>query len=158
MINLTYVKGDAVKALQNKHVDFLMHCCNAQGVMGAGIAAQIRNAFPSTYQVYQRYCEVSGRGKWLLGKTVIESGVINAIAQFQTGTHKRQVHYGALAKCIFDLSESNEVRGAGLHMRQTRIAVPYLMGCGLAGGDWSVVKEILQSCPNYIDLIVYQLE
>ena len=157
MINLTFVLGDAVKALQNKEVDFLMHCCNAQGVMGAGIAKQIKEAFPSTYRAYDAYCQAGKYSEVLLGNIIIESRVINAIAQFKLGTSRRQVHYGALSSCVAQVVRSAELYHAGSTMRKIKVAVPYLMCCGLAGGNWTVVEEILQSLPNHIDLIVYKL-
>ena len=40
-MNTNILQGDAVKALKNGEVDILIHCCNAQGVMGSGIAKQI---------------------------------------------------------------------------------------------------------------------
>lgn len=155
--DLTYVKGDAVQALVDGKVDFLMHCCNAQGVMGAGIARQVKDAFPESYQYYKRWCETSGKGKWLLGRNVVHSKVINAIGQHTTG-HGRQVHYGAIASCIADLHERKEIRSAGMGMRPTKIAVPYLMGCGLAGGDWEIVEELLQAKPSFVSLYVYHLD
>jgi len=157
MISLTHVRGDAVKALQNKEVDFLMHCCNAKGVMGGGIAKQIKEAFPSTYQAYDAYCAAGRYGEVLLGNIIIEDRVINAIAQFKLGTSRRQVHYGALASCIAQVGKSPELYHAGSTMRKIKVAVPYLMCCGLAGGDWTVVVEILQSLPNHIDVIIYKL-
>lgn len=32
------------------------------------------------------------------------------------------------------------------------VAMPYGIGCGLAGGDWEVYKKMLQSCPTKIRL------
>lgn len=156
--DLHYEMGDAIKALLDGKVDFLMHCCNAQGIMGAGIARQIKEEFPSAFQRYAKYCETGRKGSWLLGNNVIECGVINAIAQLNMGVNERQVHYGALAKCIADLHENKVIRNAGMGMRPTRIAVPYGMGCGLAGGDWQVVKELLEAKPSFISIIVYKLE
>jgi O-acetyl-ADP-ribose deacetylase (regulator of RNase III) len=154
--DLEYVKGDAVKALQEGKVDFLMHCCNAQGVMGAGIALQVREAFPESYAYYKHWCETSGKGQWLLGRNVVHSNVINAIGQHKTGRGK-QVHYGAIAKCIAELGEDDRIRNVGIGMRPTKIAVPYLMGCGLAGGDWTVVEELLQAKPSFVSIYVYHL-
>lgn len=156
--SLEYVKGDAVKALLAGDVDFLMHCCNAQGVMGAGIALQVKKAFPQVFEDYNAYCNISGKGRWLLGNNVISGKVINAIVQYSWGGIARQLHYGAIAQCIAGLHEDKRIRDAGLGMRPTKIAVPYLMGCGLAGGDWNVVKELLEAKPNFVTIVVYELE
>jgi hypothetical protein len=134
-----------------------MHCCNAQGVMGAGIARQIKEAFPESYAYYKSWCETGRKGEWLLGRNVIHSNVINAIGQHQVGTGK-QVHYGAIASCIADLHERKEIRNAGMNMRPVTVAVPYLMGCGLAGGDREIVEELLQAKPSFVSLHVYHLE
>jgi O-acetyl-ADP-ribose deacetylase (regulator of RNase III) len=36
-----------------------------------------------------------------------------------------------------------------------RIAMPYFIGCGLAGGDWKVYQDLLEK--SNVDIVLYQL-
>jgi O-acetyl-ADP-ribose deacetylase (regulator of RNase III) len=154
--SVTYVKGDAIQAVLDGDVDFVMHCANAQGVMGSGIAKQIKDVFHRHFAAYNKWCGY-GSPNSRLGAAVIVDKVISIIGQGALGYGKRQVNYGALAKGFAAVAESLEVTSAGCGMRATRIAVPYLMGCDRAGGDWTVVSELLGMFPNNIEIIVYNL-
>jgi len=152
MNKMIHLHGDAVLALENKEIDYLMHCCNAQGIMGAGIALQIKRSVPDTYEKYRIYCKGVGPEN-ALGSAVIFGGVINLIAQLEIGGGKRQCHYGAIAagiKSVINLVLPNP-------MNPTRIGVPYKMACDRAGGDWAVVQELLESFPTGYQIICYQL-
>ena len=162
MNKLIHVKGDAVKALVNNDVDYLMHCCNAQGVMGSGIALQIKNTFPQTYKDYHNYCRNYDN---LLGSIVIRDGVINIIAQNFYGSQMRDVHYGALVSGfmqVIDKIYSNELYKCKFdsngNLIPYRIAVPKYMASDRAGGDWEIVKELLESFPSKIEIHCYELE
>src|SRR5689334_9617820 len=43
------IRGDLVQLALDRHFDVIVHGCNCQCVMGAGIALAIRNAFPEAY-------------------------------------------------------------------------------------------------------------
>ena len=139
---IKHIKGDAVELLKLGLVDGLVHCCNAQGVMGAGIAAQIKKEFPATYEYYNKCVNdniktYDGDSSRLLGDIYPCVGVINLIGQVQTGTHKRQVNYGAIAvglQRIVGFINSSHTKYS--RERPYKLALPKGMGCGLAGGDW----------------------
>ena len=54
---ITYVKGD----LLDSNCDYICHQVNCRGVMGAGIAKQIRERFPEVYRVYNERYEYASR-------------------------------------------------------------------------------------------------
>lgn len=150
------IKGDAVQMLQMGLIDGLMHCCNAQGVMGAGIAAQIKNTFPRAFEIYRdQYFTFKHDTTQLMGKISYADGVYNIIGQMNTGTHQRQVHYGHLAKGIASCIERTH-RDMNTGERRYKMGMPKFMGCALAGGDWEVVYELVtglfanSSCDLYI--------
>jgi len=152
MNKLIHLDGDAVVALKNKEIDFLMHCCNAQGIMGGGIAAQIKHSVPETYERYRSYCKGVG-AEAALGSAVIHCNVINLIGQLNIGTQKRQCHYGAIAagiRSVVSLLTPN-------YTEPVRIGVPYKMASDLAGGDWAVVEELLESFPSGYQIVCYKL-
>jgi len=155
MNKLVYVNGDAVKALVNKKVDYLMHCCNSKGVMGSSIALQIKNTFPDSYAKYNKFCQINNVSvESILGAVISGDKVFNIVAQSLYGREKRQVNYGALVlgfqTIIKKLKHDN--------ILNCTIAVPYLMACDRAGGDWETVKELLEIFPNNIQIIVYKLD
>jgi O-acetyl-ADP-ribose deacetylase (regulator of RNase III) len=119
---------------------FLLHVVNCQGVMGSGIALEIKNRIPRAYDKYIK----SGP---ILGSLSVSEGVINMAAQWRYGTDKRYLNYGALARCLDLISLKMDVK--------TTIIVPYKMGCDRAGGDWEVVLEMLDFM--FADVIVCKL-
>lgn len=119
--------------LQAKGV--IVHGCNAQGVMGSGVAAQIRKKWPKAYEVYRRMDMELG----LVSFAVVEYGVTvaNAITQeFYGRDGKVYADYLAIrsAFAAINIVASNE--------GETVVNFP-LIGCGLAGGDWDVVSKII---------------
>lgn len=150
------IKGDAIQMLQMGLIDGLMHCCNAQGVMGSGIAAQIKSAVPKAFEVYRdQYFKFKHNTTQLMGKATYADGVYNIVGQLSTGRDQRQVHYGYLVRGIVRCIESsNHVLNTG--DRRYKMGMPKLMGCDRAGGDWEVVHELVtglfadSSCDLYI--------
>lgn len=57
------VKGDILQASE----DIIGHQVNCQGVMGAGLAKQIRNKYPHVYDEYRKLCS-STENKYSLHK------------------------------------------------------------------------------------------
>lgn len=143
---LFHCAGDALKANQKRHI--LVHGCNAQGVMGAGIAKQIRSTYPKVYEKYRDLYEDRGLK---LGQVQIVSvkdddynkncyAVINAITQAQTGPGL-QLSYLALERCIdkcYYVAKKHNV---------TEIVSP-MIGGGLAGGDVKKITRMLEDGAN----------
>ncbi len=44
------IQGDLIKLAQDKEFDVIIHGCNCQCEMSAGIARAIRNTFPEAYE------------------------------------------------------------------------------------------------------------
>jgi hypothetical protein len=77
--------------------------------------------------------------------------ILALFGQLDTGTHKRQVSYDALVTGF-------ETVGHWASTQPLRdIAFP-LLGCGLAGGSWSIVSAIIEtSVPVSVPLTCYVL-
>ena len=136
---ITYHEGDILKSGAN----IICHQVNCRGVMGAGLAKQIKNKYPVVFKKYRELCEFYNPYD-LLGSvsTVLVDArnrvwIANLFAQLNYGKSKLQyTNYDALRKCFLDLK--NQEPGM-------TIAIPYGIGCGLGGGDWNVVKKIIES-------------
>lgn len=156
---IKYIKGDVIKALKDDKVDYLLHCCNAQGVMGSGIARQVKEQFPEAYKAYMfDYTNVAKDR--LLGTISGDSGVINAVTQQYYGYDgKRYTNYGALASCLseifYHIQDSQEcdysLKG------RTVIGIPYKMASDRGGADWGIVLELVEHLLSWAGIYIYHL-
>lgn len=156
---IKYIKGDAVEALKNGDVDYLIHCCNAQGVMGSGIAKQIKKEFPESYQKYHDFCNSTPDVKERMGMVVDnEDGVLNLIGQESYGPSngRRYVHYGYLQRGLISAWFICQFTPMGSH--RPKVAIPYKMACDRAGGNWEVVEEMIEVMFDEGDVYIYHLE
>lgn len=147
---LKYKKGCLIKAAKSGEVDVIAHQCNCFNNMGAGIAPQIKKAFPEAWSVDSK--TIKGNRSKLGRLTIAFSGsiiVFNLYGQYRYGAG---VHtdYTALRSSLY-------------HMRKYlnlspnyRVGLPKL-GCGLGGGDWSIVSKIIEEELNGFDVTIYEL-
>ncbi|MBT0963443.1 macro domain-containing protein [Denitromonas iodatirespirans] len=124
----------------------IVHGCNAQGVMGSGVAKAIRARWPEAFEVYQAAHD-SPDGLQLGSVSFIQVGkhlwVANAITQrFYGRDHRRYVDYDAVQNCFEQVARFSQNNDA------LSIHFP-LIGCGLGGGRWSeVAPRIVAGAPN----------
>ena len=120
-----YVKGDLTNATER----YIAHGCNAQGVMGSGVALAIRNKWPKAYIDYVRYIKDGGT----LGGSIVsvndDKYIINLITQeFFGNDGKRYASPPAIMKSLVDTIWDYNISGT--------IAIPEI-GCGLGGLNWN---------------------
>ena len=121
--------------------DVILHQVNCQGVMGSGIAKQVREKFPTVYARYRQLCdEMKDNRAELLGtaqfvRTGEDCYIVNLFAQENFGYDgKCYTDYDALRKCLEHVNA---------HCFEETIAIPHLMGCHRGGGDWNIVYEMI---------------
>lgn len=124
------------------NVDAILHQTNCKGVMGGGLALQIRKKFPEVYDKYREHVTAAiNNRKTLLGtiQTVQPNTgrpvIINVFGQDGYSQMHRCTSYDALEAALSKAAKSC----AG-----TTVAIPYKMSCGLAGGNWEIVKAIIR--------------
>lgn len=149
---LRFEKGDLVKG------DYPIFCqqVNCRGVMGAGLAKQIRKKYPEVYREYKDICiyEKAILGICHFTKTSDGRICVCLFAQDDYGRDKRYTDYKAFKACL---------RGLTLYMKYKPedciIAFPYGIGCGLAGGDWNIVLDMLTDFSKEIkqDVVIVNL-
>lgn len=135
-----------------KHIEFgnildvtegiLVHGCNAKGVMGGGLALQVKQKYPECFDVYRSFCK-GFSDMSILGAcidfTATENLIIsNAITQYDYGAYKQQTDYKAVKK-VFDYI-ALKAYAECLHVHYPQI------GSGLGGGDWALISEIIDNC------------
>lgn len=150
---ILYTQGNAVSALIDGEIDVLIHVCNNKGVMGSGIALEIKNRVPDAYDAYMQGKD-DGLGSISVGwyspsDDTINGMVINMIAQDGYGRGIRHLNYGALARCLHKASQISKTLNIGL---------PYKMGADRAGGDWEIVLEMVEFFLKDFTVVIYQLE
>lgn len=125
----------------------ICHQVNCQGKMGAGLAKGVRNRFPVAYKEYIKEHNKNGIE---LGTTyVVPVGerlyVANLAAQDKYGKRGRYTDYKAFRKCLKHLKKY--VKDEGIE----NVYFPYKIGCGYGGGDWNIIKAMIQKhFPNAI--------
>lgn len=141
--------GDILSPNKTGHDVIVCHQVNCWGVMGAGLAKQMREKFPLMYLEYKRLCYSTANKKTLLGEVLTHSVVYNGyeytianlFGQEQIGTQRCYTDYDALRKAL----QTVRCIASPLPGRASwRVRIPYKMGCGLAGGDWNIVRAIIQ--------------
>ena len=141
-MSITLKRGNLLQSDCN----IICHQVNCQGVMGAGIAKQIRNKYPEMYSQYHKECASITN---LLGKThLYEVGenkyIANMYAQneiYPMGV--RHTDYDAFVQCCEELRDQVKILMENNPSVHYKIGFPYNIGCGLAGGNWNIILGIL---------------
>ncbi len=150
-MKIEYIHGDILASKER----VIIHGCNAQGVMGAGIAKAIKEKYP---KAFQRYRDEHGTIGLKVGDCIPcfdylpNRIILNAITQEHYGSPRGYpyVSYEALAKIfkLIDSSKGEETQDGA------RIAMPKI-GAGLAGGDWEVIEKIIEESFVRLQPVVY---
>ena len=132
----------------------IAHQTNCQGVMGSGVAAAIRERYPKVYFEYAEHCDDYTEAELLGTVQFVEVNpklyVANVFGQTTYGTHKRQTSYDATVDAWAELFEKAE-------FLDWPIYIPYLMGCGLGGGNWYIYSCIIQSFQSRVPVTAVRL-
>lgn len=139
------IQGDLLET----DCQLICHGVNTQGVMGSGVAKALYEKWPRVKDMYLDYFtefNAGIEGENFLGHIDVfcvdrNSGleVANCFTQQYYGpADHRYLSYDALDNCMKRLYSYCNQRNI------KEIAMPKI-GCGLAGGDWTIVKAILES-------------
>jgi O-acetyl-ADP-ribose deacetylase (regulator of RNase III) len=146
--------------------DVICHQVNCQGVMGSGLAKQVRERYPSVYKEYKSWCNIY-KPEELLGKSQFVPLV--PISEVANGNYQQgdlmgiinvfgQLDYGYTGKCYTDYEA---LRHAFQNLRKfcktflynPVIAFPYNFGCARGGGDWEMVSAMIEDA--FFDCLVF---
>jgi len=137
----------------------IVHSVNCLGAVG-GLAGAIARKWPKNAEQYKEYVRHRKSSIMLLG-SVFEVNVAhnvivaNLFGQYGIGTGKQQTEYSALisgfktiADTCFYGNDTEDMYFGPLGYQEVSnvlndIYIPYKIGCGLGGGDWNIVEEIL---------------
>lgn len=145
-IMIKYVNGDLLAS----NLKVIAHGCNCQGVMGSGIARQIRNKWPNVYEVYKLRHSVMGLdlGTILPIRTLDGRIVVNCMTQDNFGQDSKQyASYDAIERCIVAINSNVDI------WEVTEVGFPKI-GAGLGKGDWDRIEDIIvRNAKNFIPVV-----
>jgi O-acetyl-ADP-ribose deacetylase (regulator of RNase III) len=140
------VKGNLLEVPES----IIVHGCNCFHTMGAGVARAIAKKYPEAEiaDSLTAYGKAHKLGFYSFA-TVGGKTIVNAYTQYGYGGDTRELDYNALVdvmeRILSDFSHDTVAMSK--------------IGCGLAGGDWRIVKAILESAAENHNrtIIVYEL-
>ena len=146
MINIK--KGDLLKATEK----IIAHQVNCQGVAG-GLAAAIFRKWP---YAKNDYMQLTHRipGKALFGMAHFTGQqrdghiICNLFGQFNPGADYNPKK----------LEQALEQLGNFARTTESSVALPYKLSCGIAGGNWDEVLQIIERTMEGVDCAIYQRE
>jgi O-acetyl-ADP-ribose deacetylase (regulator of RNase III) len=132
------VRGDLLKLGLDGRFDVIVHGCNCQCVMGAGIALAIRKTFP---EAFLADCATTKGDRNKLGTISVapieRNGrslvIVNAYTQYHWRGRGVLVDYEAVRRVMKNVKTSFPGK---------RIGYPKI-GAGLAGGNWLTIAAII---------------
>lgn len=135
------VNRDILLATEN----IIVQQVNCQGVMNSGLAKQLRNKYDGLYEGYKTWCKMETSPSKLLGTVFFfyvspHKVIANVFGQLYYGRKLgvQYTDYDALGKGMVLVGER-------ARQRNFTTAIPYGMGAGLGGGDWGIIRGIMES-------------
>jgi len=158
-MEIKYVIGDAINPIGGKEMKFIVHCCNNIGAWGAGFVLALSRRWGMPELMYRKWAqERPNELRESLGRIQVvpvekDIMVINIIGQEGTGSKDGipPIRYDAIKEGLDKVQEIMETysgKSCTLHMPR--------IGCGLAGGDWAKIEEIIKETIK-VPTIVYTL-
>lgn len=150
MAKIEYITG----RLEDTDCTIIAHGCNAQGVMGSGVARALRDKWPQVYTDYREEYKNYGLALGDVITTEVDFKYICSVItqEFYGRDNKQYVDYNAILKCFDNLTNHP---WEDWHVNLV-VAIPKI-GCGLGGGDWNVVETILKENFNDFTFIIHEI-
>ncbi|UGO50708.1 RNase III inhibitor [Bacillus phage vB_BanS_Sophrita] len=134
------IDGDLLQAKE----DIIGHQVNCMGVMGSGIALQVKKQHPKAFEIYKELVDEAKKEdsqRLLLGKALIVDSNDKYIANLFG-----QYTYGSTGQ----FTVMNAVRNSLLHLRRfaethdLTVALPFKLGSDRGGADWNEVLALIE--------------
>ena len=151
---IEYRTGDVLSAPERPLL--IAHVVNDEGRWGAGFSGQVGRRWPDAERSYKSWAAGSlGAPIFGLGCTAVyevERGsvwVAHLCAQRGVGRDRKRLEESALERCLIQLRLT--VSGC---LPDAILVMPRI-GCGLAGGDWSVVEPLVRTALEGRRAVIY---
>jgi O-acetyl-ADP-ribose deacetylase (regulator of RNase III) len=135
---MNVIRGDLIQLALEGRFDLIVHGCNCQCEMDAGVAKVIKRAFPEAYEADQQTEKGSREKLGTVSTAEVERDghtltVVNGYTQFHWRGRGVLVDYDALRSVMREV----KARFSG-----KRIGYPKI-GAGSAKGDWDLISKII---------------
>lgn len=163
------IQGDLFKAIDKAKSNWIIipHVCNDAGGWGAGFVVPLGNRFPDAKNTYLSAFNPLHNTRLLLGETQLcevnrderRFWIYNMVAQhnFRAENNPRPLHYGYLSRCMTGLEscilQDEMYTDDGI----APIIVMPRFGSDLAGGDWTIIRELVDVIWEDYDTYVFYL-
>ena len=145
---VTIKRGNLLEATET----IIGHQVNCHGVAG-GLAAAVFDKWPDAEHDYMQLCH--RQQPWgLLGIAQMTGQqkdghiIANLFGQYQPGADYRPE----------SLKDALEDLGTRARFMDWSVALPYRLSCGICGGDWDEVLEIIEQTMIGVNCVIYQRE
>lgn len=129
----------------------ICHQTNCLGIMGGGLAKQMKDKYPDVYDNYHNYCKTFKNnldkifGTSYIYKINNDLTIASVFGQKEIGY--KATDYDKTYTALLDLK--NIIKKCKLE--NLNVYFPKFMGCGLGGGNWEIYSWILEKVfPNGI--------
>lgn len=120
----------------------IAHQVNCQGVMGSGIAKQIKEKWPIVFEKYHKECDTDSL-EYVFGSCLLVGTethfIANLFGQMYYGRSGRFTDYEALYSSLESLHIQMKEK------QLTSVAIPYKMSSDRGGADWDIVLAMIKS-------------
>jgi O-acetyl-ADP-ribose deacetylase (regulator of RNase III) len=152
------VTGNILRLAGQGEFDLIVHGCNCEGIMGAGLAKQISEEYPAAKDADQNSSGITPDQKLggVVGVTVYSNENPAVVFTILNGYTQRNAR-GARGEVLVDYDAVRSVfRTVGNNYPNYRIAYPKI-GAGKAHGDWDTIKAIIDEELDGLDhtLVVF---
>lgn len=119
----------------------IVHGCNTKGVMGSGLALQVKNKYPGAYFTYKELLAVKNLGDTIWFAAGERLWVVNAPTQDTYGKNPTTVYvsYKAIQTCFDYIFKYATASDYDVH-------VPDMIGTGLGNGNRDKILRIIEDC------------
>ncbi len=161
MAKLTYLIGDATQPIiREDEYSVIVHCCNTLGVWGAGFVIPLAKRYPNARSSYFNYIYIGNINLGDVDEVKVTDNIYveNLMGQkfIGKGTNGEiPCDYNAIEKGFLNIIATWFNRNEYYSIHMPRI------GCGLAGGDWKVIEDIIKRTfidMANVDVFVYDLK
>ena len=153
------IEGDILQVFDKAKEAYLLHGVSCQPVLHAGLAKQLINKYPALLTQHRKNIQLLG-ADMLLGTCTFfatdttghkTKDIVNLYQQRDVGVGKQQIDYDYFESALQDFRKNLT---DGLYALP--VYMPYGIGAGLGGGDWSVIEKIIKRVLPKTILVRYE--
>lgn len=143
---IKYLTGEVITTKS----DYIAFPANTEGIMGSGLALDIKNKYPNVWVEYKRKCKDIGTGLFgtYIPINVVDSNLIILACFTQTSAshNSKTTNLNELKKIFKQLEKTTK--------EKKTITIPYRYGCGVNNASWNEVHKILYDIFDKSDVIL----